>query len=343
MRRPEPRGPLSHELDAVLTGSPADADPARLDRLDRLAVDAADGDDLLHDDDVQLALLALYELHYTGLDDVDERWEWDPALLAVRARLENAFEAELRSRVRVPEVPTPADVPTVLLAMTADDGGPGLAGYLARKADRDQAAQWLQHRSVYQLKEADPHTWAIPRLRGPAKAALVEIQADEYGGGDPDRVHATIFARTLRGAGLDDTPGAHVDLVPALTLAAVNAMSLFGLHRRLRGCVVGHLAAFEMTSTMPNRRYGAAFRRLGYGDDVTDYFDEHVEADAVHEQIAAHDMAGRLALDEPDLAHDVVFGAAACLHLDDLVATAQLAAFEQGRSSLREPSRAAAS
>ena len=64
-------------------------------------------------------------------------------------------------------------------------------------------------------------------------------------------------------------------------------MTLFGLHRRLRGAIAGHLAAFEMTSSLPNRTYGDGFRRLGFGGDVTGYFDEHVEADAVHEQIAA--------------------------------------------------------
>ena len=46
-----------------------------------------------------------------------------------------------------------------------------------------------------------------------------------------------------------------------------------------------------MTSSIPHRMYAEGMRRLGFGDDVTDYFDEHVEADAVHEQIAGFDMA----------------------------------------------------
>ncbi len=57
------------------------------------------------------------------------------------------------------------------------------------------------HRSAYQLKEADPHSWAIPRLSGPPKAALVEIQADEYGGGRPDRMHAELFADAMEALG----------------------------------------------------------------------------------------------------------------------------------------------
>ena len=88
-------------------------------------------------------------------------------------------------------------------------------------------------------------------------------------------------------------------------------MSLFGLHRRLRGAIAGHLAAFEMTSSLPNRRYGNGFRRLGFGPQVTGFYDEHVEADAVHESIAAWDLAHALARCEPALAGDIVFGASA--------------------------------
>ena len=88
-----------------------------------------------------------------------------------------------------------------------------------------------------------------------------------------------------------------------MTLATVNLMSLLGLHRRLRGAIVGHLALFEMTSSLPNRRYANALRRLGFDDPrATAFFDEHVIADAVHENIAAVDLAGGLARQEPALA-----------------------------------------
>ena len=99
-------------------------------------------------------------------------------------------------------------------------------------------------------------------------------------------------------------------------------MSLFGLHRRLRGCIVGHLALFEMTSSVPNRRYADGLRRLGLDDhDLLDFYDEHVEADAVHENIAAWDLAGALARGEPELAADILFGARALLALESRWAT----------------------
>jgi hypothetical protein len=123
--------------------------------------------------------------------------------------------------------------------------------------------------------------------------------------------------------------------VPAITLATNNLMSLFGLHRRHRGALLGHLAAFEMTSAVPNRRYGSGLRRLAGDGADTRYYDEHVEADSVHEQIAAHDMCGTFAMENPDEAVEVVFGAACCLALDRLFAEHLLDSWEHGASSLR--------
>ena len=109
----------------------------------------------------------------------------------------------------------------------------------------------------------------MPRLSGGPKAALVEVQSDEYGGGRAERMHArAVRAHDARRSGLDATYGAYLDQIPGVTLATVNLMSLFGLHRRLRGAIVGHLAVFEMTSSVPNRRYGNGLRRLGFDDDA---------------------------------------------------------------------------
>jgi hypothetical protein len=46
----------------------------------------------------------------------------------------------------------------------------------------------------------------------------------------------------MDGAGLDSRYGRYLDEVPAVTLATVNMMSLFGLHRAMRGALVGHFA-----------------------------------------------------------------------------------------------------
>lgn len=331
------RGPLSARLLDVLRAAPDGIRDLDLAPLADEALSAAT--DLVHDDDIQLALFVLYGLHYGAVVETDDEWEWHPSLIALRRRLEVAFEAELRRVVPVPHLPEPTStaVASALFALTSEDSGPSLSRYVASKATREQLTELLVQRSIYTLKEADPHSWAIPRLTGRAKAALVEIQADEYGGGRPERMHAAIYAGTMRGLGLDDRYGIYVDNVPAVTLASLNMMSMFGLNRRLRGAIAGHLAAFEMTSSIPNGLYARGFRRNGFGTDVTWYFDEHVEADAVHEQIAGRDLAGSLAEDEPELCADIMFGAAACLAVDGWAGQHILDAWTAGTSSLREP------
>ena len=323
---PAPRGPVSAAVLTALTRAPHDL----------RVPDPADTDPLL-DEDLQLALHACYELHYRGLAGVHEGWEWHPALLAVRARLEARLERGLVELAGdLPDV-TPAEVPRALSALVAADDGPKLASYVMRRATAGQVRELLVHRSVYQLKEADPHTWAIPRLAGRPKAAMVEIQADEYGGGRPEKMHSALFATSMRELDLDDGYGVYVDLVPAVTLATSVTASFFGLHRRWRGAIAGNLAALEMTSSGPMRRYGNGLRRLGLGPAATRFFDEHVEADAVHEQVAAHDLCGALAAQEPALAGDILLGLQTCLTLDARLGRHLLGRWQQGMSSLREP------
>src|SRR5690606_26573421 len=110
---------------------------------------------------------------------------------------------------------------------------------------------------------------------------------------------------------------------------------LFGLHRRLRGALLGQLAAYEMTSSLPNRAYASGLRRLGGDDAAARFYDEHVEADAVHEQIAAYDMCGAFCADEPQSAALVLFGARAGLAVDEAWARHLMGRWEAGRSSLR--------
>ncbi len=323
---PEPRGVISEHVLTALAESPHELTPL---------VFAAPADPL-SDEDLQLTLYLCYELHYRGLPGVDDRWEWEPSLLTLRRHLESCFESALLQAVPRPQdPPAPEDMDLALRAIAEADDAPSLSRHLERHATFEQVLEFAAQRSAYQLKEADPHSWALPRLYGGPKAAMVQIQADEYGGGDPARIHAQLFANTMDALGLDSSYGAYLDNIPGVTLATVNLMSLFGLHRRWRGAVVGHLALFEMESSIPNRRYANGLRRLGCDERATEFFDEHVMADAIHEAVAAVDLAGGLARQQPELAADILWGAAALVELDARFARHVLAAWETGQSSLR--------
>lgn len=302
-------------------------------------------DPVLHDRDTQLALWMLYELHYRGFDDVPDDREWEPGLLALRRTIERAFEAELRAAAdalldrldRVDRVADQDDVAEQVLALVESDDSPSIAAYLQRHATLDELTDYVREHSVSQLKESDPQAFLVPRLTGRAKVALAEVQYDEFGGGRPERLHQDLYARAMRALGLDDTYGAYVAEVGATALAGANAMSLFALHRRLRGAAAGHFAAFEASSSVPCRKIVAGIERLGLPDavaaDVIAYFDEHVEADAVHEQVVSRDLCGSLVAEAPSLRADVLFGAAACLLLQGQAAAELLGRWQAGVSA----------
>jgi len=320
--RPGPRGPASEAVLDVLAGTRSAA------TLAGVTVPADP-----YGDDLQLALYLGYELHYRSFDGVDDALEWDPDLLRFRARLEARFLAALRAGTA-----GGTDVDAALAPLlTEPEAGTGPSWFLAERGERWQLREYVAHRSLYHLKEADPQAWVIPRLDGQAKASFVAIEHDEYGAGRGERLHATLFARMMAALDLDPRYGSYLDVVPAPALATVNAMSLFGLHRGLRGALVGQFASVEVTSSPGSARLARAVRRL-YADaaDAADFYAEHVEADAVHEQVVRRGVVAELLAAEPELAADVVFGIQVDALLDDHFSGHVLAAWAAGQSSLLE-------
>lgn len=322
---PRARGPLSAAVLSALVGEPP-AEPAAFPWASAEAA-APYGADL------QLALCVCYELHYRGFDGVADGWEWEPGLLRLRRTLEDVFLAAVRA-----EVSAEGDLPEVLeeLAQESATGG-GVAGRLLRERSWQPMREYFVHRSVYQLKEADPQVWAIPRLEGQAKASFVAVEFDEFGGGRGPRVHAQLFADLMTGAGLEAGYLHHLDVVPACTLAPVNLMTLMGLRRSLRGALVGNFALTEITTPPLARRMVRALRRLDAPEACVHFYTEHVEADAVHEQVLRRDVVGDLVRREPDQAPQVLFGIRATQLLDDRFADHLLGSWDRGESSLLTP------
>ncbi|MFJ6438353.1 iron-containing redox enzyme family protein [Streptomyces sp. NPDC091416] len=318
---PRGRGPLSRGVIRALTepGRPAP---------DVGDVPGADP----YGEDLQLALYALYELHYRGFAGVPDDREWDPALMPLRRALEEHFLAALRG-----EVPAGRSGDAALgeLLVEPTDHRGSVAHHLQHDGELWQIKEYAAMRSLYHLKEADPHAWVIPRLRGRAKAGMAAIEYDEFGAGRAEHVHARLFADLMTDLDLDTRYGHYLDAAPACALAVVNIMTLFGLHRALRGALVGHFACLEITSSPGSRRLAAAMRRTGAGAAAEHFYAEHVEADAVHEQVVRREVVGGLLADEPALEADVAFGADVTVHLENRLSDHLLASWRAGKSALR--------
>jgi hypothetical protein len=327
---PRPVGPVSATILDIL----ANRRPALHVRPIDVPIYEADPYGL----DLQLALCVCYELHYRGFRSVSPKWEWNPALLHLRARLEDVFTDAVRRDVRdiTPEDTAAAEM-DALSREAADGAGPSY--YLRDHGTWEQMQEYFVHRSVYHLKEGDPHAWAIPRITGLAKAAFVAVEYDEYGAGHGDRVHQQLYADLMVAAGLDASYLAYFDVVSAEALASINLMSLFGLHRELRGAAIGHFASTEITSPPGSRRLVDALERMGAPEPCVAFYAEHVVADAVHEQVVRTDVVGDLVAREPDVESDVVFGIRARDFIEDRLADHLMECWTAGRSSLRRRPR----
>lgn len=309
-------GPPSHEHLARVSASVRDSDPYGLD--------------------LQLALCMCYELHYRGFAGVDPTWEWNPELLHLRAELERAFLAGVRRDVGAIEPNHTSTREMDAISVESVDGT-GPSYHLRDRGTWQQMREYFVHRSLYHLKEGDPHAWAIPRLTGGAKAAFVAIEYDEYGAGQGPRLHQQLFADLMDAADLDSGYLGYLDAIPAEAIAAVNLMSMFGLHRWLRGAAIGHFASTEITSPPGSRRMVQALDRLGGPVPCIAFYGEHVEADAVHEQVVRFDVVGDLVTREPQLDHDVVFGIRAHAVVENRLADKIIDCWNRDQTSLRVP------
>jgi hypothetical protein len=322
MQLPNARGELSQRLfDALARPSGTTA---------MAFVEPTDGDD------EQISLWVAQQLSFRRIDGVDPAWEEEPSFLRVRFELEARMEAELRAVAPAPPG-RPDEVPESLVALVDAAEGPSLSQWLEENGNRDHLDEFVVHRAAYQLQEADPHSFAIPRLAASeCKTALLQLQLDEYGGHEPTEAHSVLFAETMEALGLE----ADLDLLPWETLATNTLLNWLGRSRRLVPACLGHLAVFEMTSVEPMARYAAAIRRLVPGPEATTaarFFDVHVAADGLHGTIATDRLIAGFVADHPDEAHEVLFGAAALLHVERRFAEHLLTAWRQGATSLKAP------
>ncbi|MEL3946010.1 MULTISPECIES: iron-containing redox enzyme family protein [Streptomyces] len=321
---PEPRGELSSHVDIALRDGALIDDPAR-----QRAVTVADP----YGEDLQLALYARYELHYQGFQGIDPELEWEPGLLALRRLLERRFRTALRA-----DAAPQTDAAQALADLQVEPVGhdtTSVSHHLEREGTRGQFREYAALRSLYHVKEADPHVWVIPRLHGRAKAAMVAVEYDEFGAGRAEDIHAAPFADLMRDLGLATAYGHYLDAAPAAALATVDVMSLFGLHRSLSGALVGHFATVEISSPPGSRRLACAPRRLGAGPAAQWFYDEHVEA--LHEQVVRHEVVDGLLHAEPFLDRDVAFGVSATGFLEGRLGDRLLTRWRQGASALLRP------
>jgi hypothetical protein len=179
--------------------------------------------------------------------------------------------------------------------------------------------EYFIHRSLYRVRECDPHSFGSSR----------QCEC-------PSRVTKQSFGDLMTKAGLDASHLGYIDRLPAQSLAVVNLMSLFGLHRAHRGAAAGRLAAAETATNQAAGLLRQALERISAPRPCIEFYREYAEISADLEG-SAHEEVSALIAREPALEPDVVFGIKAQQLVEKRLTEHLVTSWRAGRSSLRRP------
>ena len=260
--------------------------------------------------------------------------EWDPEVLALRQALESCFLDDIRASIEPPTRLSPDEAEARLLRMARGGDGPSLSGVIQGTPSLERVRELFIHRSAYQLKEADPHTWAMPqaarrgqgghrrdpgrRVRGRCdhRDARRAVRRDDARGRSRPGLRRLPRPDPRRDPGHDQP-----DLTPR------TAPQVARRAPRSPGAVRDDLGA------EPTLRHGPAAARLRRGR--LPVLRRARRGGRGARSVAAVDLAGGLAAQDPRLGADILWGAKALLAIDGRWARHMLQAWGDDSSSLR--------
>jgi hypothetical protein len=180
--------------------------------------------------------------------------------------------------------------------------------------------EYFVQRSVHRLKIDDAGAWAT--------YAMTPAEFDRSVSGAPERTPSCRFADVLTAAGLDASYLHYLGEVTPEALALVNMMSMFGLHRNLRGAATGQVVATKITIRRSSAGLVDALLRLGAPQPCVQFYRDHAGSPR---RATVDGLLER----EPELEPDVVLGIRAFEVLEERFASRLLTCWADGGSSLR--------
>jgi hypothetical protein len=231
--------------------------------------------------DLLLTLSVVYDLHAAPIDGLDgrERFQHHPAVAALKWRLEDAFEAELRRRDAAAHWNLPAAPSRAMRAVAARDLVPDVYEWLAVHADRAGVVEFLSMEGGPDGGFDDLVAACQIGLDGDPKLALARNYWDEMGNGDRTRVHTELHRKLQRALNLACPPR---DAQPVAMLERSVLTGFLATNRRLQPELLGALGLLELQAGPRCRKVVAALQRLGEGHDALDFYVEHATVDPRH-------------------------------------------------------------
>lgn len=268
--------PLADHLAAVLAHPAGPAGGLPLALAESRPVDPADA---------LRALATIYDLQLAPIEELGRAVEWqhEPAIAALRSRLEAAFERSLdrwgeEVLADISADPT-ADAVATVRALAAVDRIPPVYDWVAEEATWEEFVEFATLEGGPDDSFDDLVAVCQVGLPPEAKLELARNYWDELGNGRPEAVHRELHRRLAQAVGITARP--RRELGPeAMARGALGGF--LATNRRLQPEMIGALGMIELQAGPRCRRVVRALERLGAPEDAVPFYEEHAVADPRH-------------------------------------------------------------
>lgn len=182
-----------------------------------------------------------------------------------------------------PEFGSRADLMTALRDLLRAEEAAGMSDserFLASEATRAQFAVVVAQFAVDGLVESHAHLGIVPRLPPRARMAVFRVLVDEFGCGNDDQEHASLYRKLVAELGLPPDLAHYVELACDESFAYVNLFYWLAHRAPTPEYFLGAYAYFESSVLYGYRCYADAAERLGIRE--RGYYLEHLYIDNFH-------------------------------------------------------------
>ncbi len=232
-----------------------------------------------------LTLLQVHDLHTAPLEVVGDRarFQHDPAVAALKTRLEATWLAELEqdwlTAGPLAQADTVERVVAAMRAVAAKDRLPAAYRWLAKEATWEELVAFLAVEGGPDGGFDDLVALCQLGLSGSAKLELGKNYWDEMGRGEAAGVHTVLHQDMARAVGMPHVPR---EELPTEALERTALGGLLATNRWLQPEMLGALGLLELQAGPRCRLVLQAFDRLGAPADAYPFYVEHAEVDPVH-------------------------------------------------------------
>ncbi|HGE6810404.1 iron-containing redox enzyme family protein [Pseudomonas aeruginosa] len=154
------------------------------------------------------------------------------------------------------------------------------AAYVAERMTRDEFRTLVQEFAVDGLTEAQVFYYALPRLPLEAQMPLLRIMIDEFGSGNIQRAHTTLYIRLLDELGMPTALEHYLARINPASFEFVNLFFWLTLRADDVSYFAGALTYLETVIPSFFECYASACRRVGI--QAHSYYTEHQHIDGFH-------------------------------------------------------------